>query len=566
MKTYNLKSVLRRGSMLVAAFIVAGAAILPAASVSADELNPLTDRSLSLSSSSPGWDYKDGSGNTTYAVPNSGANGKQTGNTFAFKVSSDTTGAPADYIKSITFQYCTKSAGLCYGPGNNDYSTTRETNADSEADQKSDLEIVAASPSEVDTFASYVDSATGNVTAIPDATTTGKNFVVYFNNAGTWEQSTGWSMAASKVQDGTIAAGTNTDKNNFITLTNSTGEGFTAGQEVKIVFFATNSNYITNPGQGEFFVKINTYNSDTTRDNTTLVDGGVTVANVMNQSIQITTKVLETMQFSVGTVDPYTLALGADGPYETATGKTGTYGTCDPIVRGMDAAEPSNTLQLGDQDAESSLNVDTTYSTHSYWRLSSNSSAGATVYYAGVTLSNTVGDKIDAIGSTAQAPHKGTEQFGLAIAAGSGTNTTNSEGDEFSTNGSYAVDYGVERTTGMYYENAADNATAGIHADTSALASTGWHTPRLSPLIPDANYDAGAGYMNDDYASANSSTVTTEFAFDDNSNQIPVAIASEDAQVVDCVTAKMRYIANIAATTPAGIYTTKINYIAAPQY
>jgi len=28
----------------------------------------------------------------------------------------------------------------------------------------------------------------------------------------------------------------------------------------------------------------------------------------------------------------------------------------------------------------------------------------------------------------------------------------------------------------------------------------------------------------------------------------------------------MRYIGNIAATTPAGIYTTKINYIAAPQY
>jgi hypothetical protein len=47
---------------------------------------------------------------------------------------------------------------------------------------------------------------------------------------------------------------------------------------------------------------------------------------------------------------------------------------------------------------------------------------------------------------------------------------------------------------------------------------------------------------------------------------IPTPIADEGNQVVDCVTGKMRYVANIAATTPAGIYTTKINYIAAPQY
>ena len=566
MKTYNLRSVLRRGSMLTAAFVIAGASLLSAAPTFADELNPLTDRSLSLSSSSPGWDYKDGSGNSTYAVPNSGANGKQTGNTFAFKVSTDTTASGSE-VKSMTFQYCTKSAGLCYGPGNNTFtSSARATNAASEAAQKSDLEIVASSPSEVGTFGSYISSSTGEVTAIPAATSTGNNFVVYYNDGGTWTKSAGWNMAVSKVQNGTIAAGNNTDKNNFITLTNSTGQGFEAGQEVKIVFFATDTNYITNPGEGEFFVKINTYNSDTTRDATTLVDGGVTVANVMNQSIQITTKVLETMQFSVGTVDPYTLADGAGSAYEDATGDA-NYGTCDPIVRGLDYTQPSNTLQLGDQDAESSLNVDATYSTHSYWRLSSNSSAGATVYYAGVTLSNTVGDKIDAIGGTATAPHKGTEQFGLAIAAGAGTNNTNSDGTKYSSDGSYAVDYGVERSAGMYYENGADNTTSGITAGALALAGvTGWHAPRLSPLIPKDDYDKGAGYINSDYATANSGTVTTEFAFDDTSNTIPVAIASEDAQVVDCVSAKMRYIANIAATTPAGIYTTKINYIASPQY
>ena len=63
----------------------------------------------------------------------------------------------------------------------------------------------------------------------------------------------------------------------------------------------------------------------------------------------------------------------------------------------------------------------------------------------------------------------------------------------------------------------------------------------------------------------NTSAAYAKFAFDPDSNVIPTPIAS-GTQVLDCVTGKMRYIANIAATTPAGIYTTKINYIAAPKY
>ena len=98
MKTYTLKSVTRRGSMLAAAFAIVVAAVAPDASIHADALNPLTDRSLTLSSSSPGWSNKDGSGNDTYAQPNSGANGEKTGNTFAFKVSS------AADIQAMTFQ------------------------------------------------------------------------------------------------------------------------------------------------------------------------------------------------------------------------------------------------------------------------------------------------------------------------------------------------------------------------------------------------------------------------------------------------------------------------------
>ena len=76
----------------------------------------------------------------------------------------------------------------------------------------------------------------------------------------------------------------------------------------------------------------------------------------------------------------------------------------------------------------------------------------------------------------------------------------------------------------------------------------------------------GAGVVNNNYSNHDATQSTTSFAFDETSNTIPVAMADEPDQVVDCVTGKVRYIANIAATTPAGIYTTKVNYIASPQY
>jgi hypothetical protein len=112
-KMYTLKSIVRRGTSFAAILAIVAASVLPATSVFADDLNPLTDRSLTLSSGSPGWSYTDGSGNSTYAPPNSGANGQKTGNTFGFKVSSSAT------VKAFSFQYCTTSAGNCMGPGDN---------------------------------------------------------------------------------------------------------------------------------------------------------------------------------------------------------------------------------------------------------------------------------------------------------------------------------------------------------------------------------------------------------------------------------------------------------------
>lgn len=584
MKTYTLKSAIRRGSMFAAAFVIAGASLLPATSASADALNPLTERSLTLSSSSPGWSYLDSSGNPTFAPPNSGANGNKAGNTFSFRVSSD-----AD-VRGLSFQYCTTPAGNCMGPGNNTVTGTapaisaRAANGTTEyALKHSDLEVKTSSPSEVSTFATKFDATTGQPAGsgltnpfwdsnvahpnLPARDNSEGNFIVMHkaNEGDPWAQSTGWSMAASVKQTvggaaGVLADGTTTEKANYMTLVNATPASLdlAPGDYVKVIFFATDTNYIINPGNKEFFVKINTFNTDdpllfdTSESSTTIIDGGVTVANVMNRSIEIQTKVLETMDFSVGTVDPNTLDSGAGAggtQFTTATGKN-QHGPCDPIAQSLDA-DPllaKNVLKLGDANGEFSLRTDTTYSTHSYWRLSSNSSGGATVYYSGVTLSNTVGDQINAIGATAAAPVEGMEQFGLAIAN--------------DTTGNKLVDYSVERTGQNVFENAEDNVTSGIHATTTAAvgANPSYHTPQLSPLSARAAYDDGAGVVNSEYG-----TLGTEFAFDPESTVVPTPFA-DGTEVLDCVTGKMRYIANIASTTPAGVYTTKINYIAAPKY
>jgi hypothetical protein len=366
---------------------------------------------------------------------------------------------------------------------------------------------------------------------------------------------------------------------------------------MKVLFFATTNNYITNPGSGYFFVKINTFKNfdalagavpgpeNTLADNiakvpSDVIDGGVTVANVMNQSIQITTKVLETMEFSVGTVDPDTLSTAQ--LHASEKGGTASHIACDTILTRMTAADPQNVLQLGKQAAESSLETNHTYATHSYWRLSSNSSAGATVYYSGHTLSNTSGDEIAPIGTTAKTSAVGSEQFGVAL------DTVAYAGGHTFDDAAHGVDYRTASAGG--FENAADNSAAGIAAadagtamdgvDPSVLTDLGavntppwnytnlnksFHMPKLDPLAPmngttlgTTDYSNGSGSIG--------SGGTAKFAFDPMSDTVPAPIATENNQVVDCVTAKMRYIANIAATTPAGIYTTKVNYIAAPQY
>ena len=495
---YTLKAIAQRGTMLGAATALLVAAVVPSAVVFADALNPLTERSLLLSSSAPGFQDTDGSGNSAgtpnaigenYAPAGSGPNGKKTGETFQFKASSAN-----QTIKAFDLQYCTGAAGLCQAPGNNlgdarvGAPTAREDNATAWTNGRSDFNITSG---------------------FTQGTGAGQ-FQIYKN--GSPVSASDWTITLSNKEDNGHS-GALTGKNNYATLTSATGEAITSNDIVKIVFTPSETVYITNPGSGAFFVKINTFDSDTSGDivagGVHNIDGGVTVANVMTDSIHITTKVLETMAFSVGTQNPDTQAV--------------PHGSCDAI-----SVINNNRLNLGDPNEEYSLKTTQAYDTHSYWRLSSNSSGGATVYYSGDTLRNTVGDHIAAIGAAAgngndgakDYSHPGTEQFGLAL-----------------------VDAGADTLDGGVFP-------------------TNHITPNIAPLIVQSDYADG------NTASISDATTTNnaQFAFKKSSLTTPVVVAQENTDVISCATAKVRYVGNIAADTPAGVYTTKINYLAAPQY
>ena len=189
---YTLKSVARRGTLLGAAFTLAVATVLPATYASADALNPLTERSLTLSSSSPGWSHTDGSGNSTYAPPNSGANGFKTGNYFDFKVSSN------DTVKTLSFQYCTTSAGDCIIPGNN-----AGTGSPTPTASTSDLHVEFPSATEV---SGSTSAGTGTITVTNGSTAvtgTGTSFTTAFKPGGSFTTAAGRTYQIASITSNT---------------------------------------------------------------------------------------------------------------------------------------------------------------------------------------------------------------------------------------------------------------------------------------------------------------------------------------------------------------------------
>ncbi len=164
-------------------------------------------------------------------------------------------------------------------------------------------------------------------------------------------------------------------------------------------------------------------------------------------------------------------------------------------------------LQLGDTNGV--LSPATAYDAHSYFRVSTNATNGLAIDYSGNTLTSGATNNIAAIGTTATPSHPGTPQFGLAI-------------------------------------------------DSSDLeGGSGYSFTYLSASTSPVDYSNGAGTITNS-GSAN-------FAFDTTSTTTPRLIASSTGIIV-CDTGSVRYLGNIAYSTPAGIYTTTITYIAIPTF
>lgn len=168
------------------------------------------------------------------------------------------------------------------------------------------------------------------------------------------------------------------------------------------------------------------------------------------------------------------------------------------------AFSDSGALALGDA-TDGTLSFAQAYDAHSYFRISTNANGGTIIYYSGDTLKNG-SNSIAAIGTSAAASAVGTAQFGLGI-------------------------------------DSSDTQSGGGHSFTS-LAAT-------------APYNTGNGTI--------TNAGTAQFAFSTASLTTPVQIASSSGTIT-CDTGSVRYLGNISTTTPPGIYTTTISYLAVPTY
>jgi len=162
----------------------------------------------------------------------------------------------------------------------------------------------------------------------------------------------------------------------------------------------------------------------------------------------------------------------------------------------------SDTGALNLGDTNATLNFTQAYDAHSYFRVSTNALNGTVIYYSGDTLKSG-SNSVTAIGTTATASATGTSQFGLGIDSGD---------------------------------------TVGGYSFTTLAASTPYN--QANGTLP---------------------TGTTKFAFDPATVTTPAAIATAAGPII-CDTGSVRYLGNISTTTPPGIYTTTITYLATPTY
>jgi hypothetical protein len=177
---------------------------------------------------------------------------------------------------------------------------------------------------------------------------------------------------------------------------------------------------------------------------------------------------------------------------------------------GTDCATVTGTaVGLGDADDVLSLTSATTNRDHSYFRISSNGFNGSVIKYSASGTLTDGANNIDGVTSEVAFTTPGTtEQFGLAI----------------------------------------DTTVAGGNTLCSQSSAP------TNGVVADSNYNAG-----------NETVAAASYNFSSTSNVTPVTIATAPG-IVDWATCGVGYAANIAPTTPAGVYTASVNYIAVPTF
>jgi hypothetical protein len=184
-------------------------------------------------------------------------------------------------------------------------------------------------------------------------------------------------------------------------------------------------------------------------------------------------------------------------------------------VAGTDCVSVAGTaLGIGDTDDVLSLSTAITNRDHAYFRLATNANGGSVVKYSAssTAVTNSLADGLNDIDPVASQVSFGTpgttEQFGLGI-------------DTSVANGSTKCSQTVAPLNGM---------------------------------VASASYNA-----------ANETVAASSYNFSATSNVTPVTLATAPS-IVDWATCGVGFAANIAPTTPAGVYTSKFNFIAVPQY
>lgn len=302
-----------------------------------------------------------------------------------------------------------------------------------------------------------------------DATAiTGTVTTTGFTTNNTWNVDT-----ATSTTTGYFSTAQSATRANIVLLQQPTAVATVTGNPtITFTLGSSASIFIKNPTTAmSFYARLVTF-SDLAY--TTAVDDGA-AAGAATTNIDITSKVQEKLNFSTSatTVAPTAACTALSGSGAQPLGDP-TNGVLDPT---------------------------TPYYANTYFRLSTNASAGTgtLVQYSGDTLKSAAGNVITALTTTPVASAAGTPQFGITL------DTTDTQ------------------------------------------SGSGYSFTNLARVAP---YNAD-----------------TTFAYDTTSLTTPKTIASASAgTVVACDTGSVKYVGNIATTTKAGLYKTRIIYSALPTF